>query len=102
MQHYRNWVFQYAEDRGIKIFLFHWNVFTFGATGKHGITQAQTNPVTIDCLRKSVRHTLLIYPHISEIGVTAGENADDDIEGEYSIENFIFNTLGRGIIIFHH
>lgn len=43
-------VFNYAEDRGIEISIFHWNVFTFGATGKHGITQAQSNPITVDYL----------------------------------------------------
>ena len=58
-------VFQYAEDRGIEIYLFHWNVFTFGATGKYGITQDQTNPVTVDYLRKSVRQALLTYPQIA-------------------------------------
>ncbi len=91
-------VFQYAKDRGIEIYLFHWNVFTFGATGKHGITQDQTNPVTVDYMRKSVRQALLTYPQIAGIGVTAGENADNVIKGAHSIENFIFNTYGQGIM----
>ena len=91
-------MFQYAEDRGIEIYLFHWNVFTFGATGKHGITEDQTNDITIDYLRKSVRQALLTYPNIKGIGVTAGENADNQIKGKYSIENFLFNTYGRGIM----
>ena len=91
-------VFQYAEDRGIEIYLFHWNVFTFGATGKHGITQDQTNPVTVEYLRKCVRQALLTYPQITGIGVTAGENADRVIKGKHSTENFIFNTYGRGIM----
>jgi hypothetical protein len=91
-------VFQYSEDRGIEIYLFHWNVMTFGATGKHGITPDQTNPVTIDYMRKCIRQALLTYPNIKGIGVTAGENADNNIEGEYSIENFLSNTYGRAII----
>ena len=91
-------VFNYAGDRGIEIYLFHWNVFTFGATGKHGITQEQTNPVTIDYLRKSVRQALLTYPQIKGIGVTAGENADNHLEGEFSIRNFLFNTYGRAMM----
>ena len=95
--HWRR-VFHYAEDRGIEIYLFHWNVFTFGATGKHGITEDQTNDITIDYLRKSVRQALLTYPNIKGIGVTAGENADNQIKGKYSIENFLFNTYGRGIM----
>lgn len=91
-------VFNYAEDRGIEVSIFHWNVFTFGATGKDGITQAQANPITVDYLYKSVREALLTYPQISGIGVTAGENADDFVEGEHSIENFIFKTYGRAIM----
>jgi len=91
-------VFQYAEDRGIEIYLFHWNVFTFGATGKYGITQEQDNPVTIDYLRKSVRQALLTYPQIAGIGLCAGENNDRYAEGEQSSENFIFNTFGRAIM----
>jgi hypothetical protein len=91
-------VFQYAEDRGIEIYLFHWNVFTFGATGKHGITQDQTNPITVDYTRKCVRQALLTYPQIKGIGVTAGENSDRSIKGKHSTENFIFNTFGRGIM----
>ena len=97
IEHWRR-VFQYAGDRGVEIYLFHWNVFTFGATGKHGITEDQTNDITIDYLRKSVRQTLLTYPQIAGIGVTAGENADNQITGKYSIENFLFNTYGRGIM----
>ena len=91
-------VFKYAEDRGIEIYLFHWNVFTYGATGKYGITQNQTNPITVDYLRRSVHQTLLTYPQISGIGVTAGENADNHLTGEYSIENFLFNTYGRAMM----
>ncbi|MFC1653031.1 carbohydrate-binding family 6 protein, partial [Planctomycetota bacterium] len=91
-------VFQYAEGRGIEIYLFHWNVMTFGATGKYGITPDQTNPITNDYMRKCVRQALLTYPNIKGIGVTAGENADNHLEGEYAIENFLFNTYGRGIM----
>ncbi len=91
-------VFNHARDRGIEIQLFHWNVFTFGATGKHGITQDQTNPTTVDYTRKAVREVLLTYPQITTIGITAGENADKALKGEHSTENFLFNTFGQGIM----
>jgi hypothetical protein len=45
-----------------------------------------------------VSQTLLTYPQITGIGVTAGENADWYTEGERSIESFIFKTFGRGIM----
>ena len=91
-------VFQYAEDRGIEIYLFCWNVFTWYADGKYGITQEQDNPLTIEYTRKCVRQTLLTYPQIAGIGVTAGENADWYTEGERSIESFIFKTFGRAVM----
>ena len=32
-------VMQMAADRGIDVYLFTWNIFTYGADGKHGITR---------------------------------------------------------------
>ena len=40
------WVMQQAADRGITIYVFTWNVFTYGAEGKHGITDDLDNEVT--------------------------------------------------------
>jgi hypothetical protein len=57
-------VFQYAEDRGIDIYLFHWNVFVNGAEDKHGIRWQQDHPITVDYVRKSVKQTLLTFPNI--------------------------------------
>lgn len=96
----RHWqrVFQHAEDRGIEIFFFTWNVFTWYAEGKYGITQEQDNPRTIEYTRACVRKLLETYPQISGIGVCAGENADWYREGDRSIESFIFETFGKGIM----
>jgi hypothetical protein len=91
-------VFQYAEDRGIEIFLFHWNVFTFNATGKYGITQEQENPHTVEYLRKCVKQVLLTYPQITGIGLCVGENNDRYVGGEHESEYFAFNTYGRAIM----
>ena len=62
-------VFKYAEDRGIEIYLFCWNVFTWYADGKYGITQQQDNPRTIEYTRKYVRQTLLNPAPLSEHAV---------------------------------
>ncbi len=91
-------VFKYADDRGIDIHLYHWNVFVSGAEGKHGIETRQDSPETIDYLRKSVKQFMLTYPTVKGIGVTAGENAKNNIKGEYSIESFIWKTYGKGIM----
>lgn len=91
-------VFQYAEDRGIEIYLFCWNVFTWYADGKYGITQEQDNPKTVEYIRKCVQQLLETYPQLDGIGVTTGENADWYAEGEHSIESFIFNAFGKAIM----
>jgi hypothetical protein len=91
-------VFKYADDRGIDIHLYTWNVFVADAEGKHGIVPRQDSPETIDYLRKSVKQFLLTYPTVKGIGVTAGENTNNSIKGEYSIENFIWNTYGKGVM----
>jgi len=91
-------VFQYADDRGIDIHFYTWNVFMNGAEGKHGIEARQDSPEAIAYLRKSVEQFMLTYPTVKGIGVTAGENSDNNIKGEYSIENFIWNTYGKGVM----
>ena len=89
-------VMQYARDRGIDVYWFTWNIFTFGAAGKHGITQSQTNPVTIDYFRKSVRETVLTYPLLAGMGITAGEQMENR-KDEYSKEKWLWKTYGEGI-----
>jgi hypothetical protein len=89
-------VMDYAHDRGISIYLFTWNIFVWGTDGKYGITSAQDNPITIDYFRKSVAATLLTYPRLAGIGITAGENMQNP-KGEFSRENWLFDTYGKGI-----
>jgi hypothetical protein len=89
-------VMDYANDRGISVYLFTWNIFVWGTEGKHGITSAQDNPVTIDYFRKSIAATLQTYPRLAGIGVTAGENMQD-LKGEYSKEGWLYATYGKGI-----
>lgn len=89
-------VMQYARDRGIEIYLFTWNIFTWGAEGKYGITSAQDNPITIDYFRKSVRETLLTYPLLAGFGITAGEHMQN-LKGDLSNEKWLWKTYGEGI-----
>jgi len=70
-------VMQYAMDRGIRLYLFTWNLFTYGADGKYGITSEQTNASTIAYFRASVRELVLTYPLLAGIGITAGEHMRD-------------------------
>lgn len=89
-------VMQYAKDRGIDVYVFTWNIFTWGAEGKHGITRAQDNTTTIDYFRRSVREMVLTYPLLAGIGITAGENMEAR-KDEFSKEKWLWKTYGEGI-----
>ena len=89
-------VMQYAHDRGIQVFWFTWNLFTFGAEGKHGITADQTNPTTIAYFRAAVREMVLTYPLLAGFGITAGERMQN-LTGEFSKEKWLWKTYGLGV-----
>jgi hypothetical protein len=87
-------VMQYAHDRGVAVYIFTWNVFTHGATGKYGITDAMSNSTTVAYMRDSVRELINTYPLLDGMGITSGENmpgATDDAK-----EKWIWATYGEG------
>jgi hypothetical protein len=90
-------VMEHARDRGIEVYWFTWNVFTWGAEGKHGITRDPANPVTIDYFRRSVRELVLTYPLLTGIGITAGENLPARA-GPHTKEQWLRQTYGQGIL----
>jgi len=90
-------VMQYAKDRGIDIYIITWNVLMNSVEGKYGITNAQNNPKTIAYLRQCVRETVLTYPLLAGIGVTAGENMRNRND-EYDREKWLWKTYGMGIM----
>lgn len=89
-------VMQYAKDRCIDIYFITWNVVVNSVDGKYGITTAQDNPNTIAYMRECVRETILTYPLLTGIGITAGENMRDRND-EFAREKWIWNTYGLGI-----
>ena len=90
------WVMQQAADRGIQIYLFTWNVFTYGADGKHGITDDVKNEVTKKYFRASVRETVKTYPLLAGMGITAGEGMPHDMDPKVK-EGWLWDTYGEGI-----
>jgi hypothetical protein len=90
-------VMQMAADRGIDIYLFTWNMFTYGVDGKYGITRKQDNPATIAWYRAAVREMIKTYPLLRGIGITAGEGMDDKLKGEFANEKWLWKTYGEGI-----
>lgn len=88
-------VMKYAADRGIKIYLFTWNIFVWGTDNKYGITDKIDNETTADYIRKSVYHTFKTYPLLAGIGVTAGENMKGIIPSMK--EEWVWNTYGKAM-----
>ncbi|MEK7403959.1 MAG: carbohydrate-binding family 6 protein [Acidobacteriota bacterium] len=89
-------VMQHARDRGIEVYWFTWNLFTWGAEGKHGITPDQTNPKTIEYFRASIREMVLTYPLLAGFGITAGERMQSRAD-EFSKEKWLWKAYGEGV-----
>jgi|LakMenEpi03Aug12_release.lakeMendotaPanAssembly.Ray.scaffolds.fasta_scaffold60877_4 hypothetical protein len=90
------WVMQQAADRGITIYVFTWNVFTFGADGKHGIADSMENDVTKAYFRASVREMVKTYPLLGGMGITAGEGMPHDMDSKVK-EKWLWDTYGEGV-----
>ncbi len=90
------WVMQQAADRGIQIYVFTWNVFTFGADGKHGITNDMENDITKKYFRASVREMVKTYPLLGGMGITAGEGMPHDMDSKVK-EAWLWDTYGEGV-----
>ncbi len=85
-------VMAYADSRGFEILFFNWNVFTYGATGKHGITdgkEGSTDPDTIDYMYKAMTKLLETYPDLDGFGMSVGENR--------GTEEFAWNAYGKAM-----
>jgi hypothetical protein len=89
-------VMRYAHQRGVEVYWITWNIFTFGATGKYGITPDQNNEKTIAYFRASVRELVLTYPDLDGIGVTAGEQMNN--QDPKAKEQWLWKTYGEGIL----
>ena len=92
-------VFNLAEDRGIEIHIFHWNIYTFGAKGRHGIDDMPDNQKSIDYMRYAIGQFLKTYPQVDGIGVTAGEHVNRNrVKNVGGIEQWLWQTYGEGVM----
>ena len=89
-------VMQHAHDRGIEVHIITWNIFTWAAEGKYGITPKVDNEVTIDYLRKSTKALFETYPLLAGIGVTAGERMPKLSPDQK--EQWLWKTYGLGVM----
>jgi hypothetical protein len=90
------WMMQYAQSRGIRVYIFTWNVFTFGAEGKHGITNDLDNEITKKYFRTSVREIVKTYPLLAGMGITAGEGMPEKMDSKAK-EAWLWETYGEGV-----
>jgi hypothetical protein len=90
-------VMQRAKDRGVDVYWFTWNVFLYGAEGKHGLTDNKTAPRTIEYFRASVRETIKTYPLLAGFGITAGEGMNTHEIRGMDKEAWLWMTYGEGI-----
>ena len=101
-------VMSLAHDRGIKVYVYTWNIYTFGEHGKYGITADQDNPITKDYYRKAVEAFVDTYPDLDGLGIGAGENmkvpSGDSNSGsmgsgygDQENEIWLWDTYGEGI-----
>jgi len=90
------WVMRHAQDRGIALYVFTWNTFTFGAEGKHGITNDLESPITKAYFRASVREMVKTYPLLAGFGITAGEGMPNKLDSKIK-EQWLWDTYGEGV-----
>ena len=92
-------VMAYAHSRGFEFFLFNWNIWTDGATGKYGITddktKATTSQPTIDYMRECISTLWTTYPDLDGFGITQGEHMSDNSKDN---ELFLAKTFGLGTV----
>ncbi|MDA3960917.1 MAG: carbohydrate-binding family 6 protein [Planctomycetota bacterium] len=89
-------VMHYAQDRGVQLFWFTWNIHVFGTEGKYGITDDPDNPVCADYFRCSVRELVRTYPLLAGIGITAGEHMKSGSSCAEQ-ENWLWQAYGQGV-----
>ncbi|MBL7220058.1 MAG: carbohydrate-binding family 6 protein [Phycisphaerae bacterium] len=90
-------VLKHAADRGIDVYWITWNVMVNSAEGKYGLTTAQDNPKTIAYIRQCARQTVLTYPRLKGIGVTAGEGMRNR-KDKYDREKWLWEAYGMGVV----
>jgi hypothetical protein len=86
----------YGKSRNVDFYFVTWNIFTYGTSGKYGITEDIRNPTTIDYFRRSVHQLFRTYPDLAGIGLTTGENMHGaDFQAK---EDWAMATYGQGVL----
>lgn len=84
-----------AKNRGFEFYIYNWNIYTYGATGKYGIDNDARNPLTKEYMRKCMTRLFETYPDLTGFGVTAGENMEGLNNKESAL--WTWTTYGQGL-----
>jgi hypothetical protein len=94
-----NEVIDYAQDRGIDVWWYVWNIHVYGSEEtKYGLTDAPDNPITKDYLRKSVTQLFHTYPKLKGLGMCPGEHFGDKNKDHDFKEQWCWDVYGQGIL----
>jgi hypothetical protein len=96
IQHWKD-VMQYAQDRGVAVSIFTWNIKVNGTEDSgYGFKDGDHRPQnTKDYMRKSVRALINTYPLLAGVGATAGESFDFTDDNAVK-EQWMWDTYGLG------
>ncbi len=87
-----------AKNRGFEFHFMIWNLYTYGATGKYGITNDPKNAATAPYMRKCIYKLFETYPDLTGFGVTSGENMGG--MGDAQEAKWMWSSFGQGILDF--
>ncbi len=94
-----NDVIAYAQDRGIDVWWYVWNIHVYGSEEtKYGLTDSPDNAITKDYLRKSVTQLFRTYPKLKGLGMCPGENFGERNKDHDFKEQWCWDTYGEGIL----
>ena len=85
-----------AKNRGLDFYIYNWNIYTYGATGKYGINNDPRNPKTKQYMRNCIIKLFETYPDLTGFGITAGENMKPLSNEEEA--QWTWATYGKGIM----
>jgi len=87
-------VMQYGHDKGIEFILFTWNIYYANADKLYNMSRESKEARVY--MKECVRVFTETYPHLSGIGVTAGEHMKRQM-GDISNIQWMSETYGKGV-----
>jgi len=94
-----NEVIAYAQDRGIDVWWYVWNIHVYGTEEtNYDLTDSPDNAITKDYIRKSVTQLFHTYPQLKGLGMCPGEHFSDKNKDHDFKEQWCWDVYGEGIL----